>query len=140
MRVVVGVDGSKGSRVALEWALEEARLRHATVTAVTAWSPVLTGYIKAPPAPFIDPAMLDEAAAKVLKDALEDVDTRGLTVETKVVAGGAAEAITSESTNADLVVVGTRGHGGFTGLLLGSVSQQVAHHANCPVVIVPSGV
>lgn len=137
MRIVVGVDGSKGSRTALEWALDEARLHQAKVTVVTAWSPVMTGYVAAP-APFVDPTLLEEAAHQLLAHALEDVDTAGVPVETKVVSDAAAHALLEESEEADLVVVGSRGRGGFAGLLLGSVSQQVAHHAHCPVVIVPS--
>ncbi|HVV36160.1 MAG TPA: universal stress protein [Acidimicrobiales bacterium] len=139
MRVVVGVDGSKGSRTALEWALNEARLHHADLTAITAWSPTVgvTGYIPSP-APFLDPQLLEDAAHEVVDHALEDVDCSGVDVHTKVVAGGAAHALIAESQDADLVVVGSRGRGGFAGLLLGSVSQQVAEHARCPVVIVPT--
>jgi nucleotide-binding universal stress UspA family protein len=138
MRIVVGIDGSKGARTALEWALDEARHRDATVTVVTTWSPTMAaGYIAAP-APFVAPELIEQAAHEILAGALKDVDTSGLTVETSVVCGGAAETLVTESENADLVVVGSRGYGGFAGLLLGSVSQQVAHHAHCPVVIVPS--
>jgi nucleotide-binding universal stress UspA family protein len=136
VQIVVGVDGSKGSRTALEWALDEARLRKSKVTVITAWSPVMTGYI-AVPAPFVDPNLFEEAAHQTVQHALEDVDTTGLSVETKVVSGSAGQALTAASETADLVVVGSRGYGGFTGLLLGSTSQQVAHHAHCPVVIVP---
>jgi nucleotide-binding universal stress UspA family protein len=137
VQIVVGVDGSKGSRTALEWALDEARLHQAKVTAVTAWSPVVAGALAAP-APFVDPSMLEQAAHELLTHALEAVDTTGLRVDTKVVADSAAHALISASEDADLVVVGSRGRGGFAGLLLGSVSQQVAGHARCPVVIVPS--
>jgi len=136
VRIVVGIDGSKGSRTALEWALDEARLHQAKITALTAWSPVVTGYVPAP-APFVDPTLLEEAAQELLDHALEDVNTQGVTVDRKVVSGAAAHALLEESETADMVVVGSRGRGGFTGLLLGSVSQQVAHHATCPVVIVP---
>jgi nucleotide-binding universal stress UspA family protein len=72
-------------------------------------------------------------------DVLSAVDTTGLAqgIESHVVAGAPARALLDMATDADLVVVGSRGLGGFAGLLLGSVSQQVAHHASCPVVIVP---
>src|SRR5579859_7947266 len=107
MRIVVGVDGSKGSRTALEWALHEARLHDAKITALTAWSPVVAGYVAAP-APFVDPTLLEEAAQQLLAGALEEVHTEGVSVETRVVSGSAARALIAESESADLVVVGSR--------------------------------
>ena len=139
--IVVGVDGSAGSAEALRFALTEARLRKATVKAVTAWT--LT-YVAAPVgmmAPIDDAlipelrdnakAVLDHAVAAAIGDATD------VTVETAVMEGSPAEVLVDAAQGADLLVVGTRGHGGFTGLLLGSVSQQTAHHAPCPIVIVP---
>ena len=140
--IVVGVDGSEDGRKALRWALEEARLRKATLRVVHAWFPL------PPPAPIgltppTAPAaqeigMLREAAEQLLAHELSEVagDDPGIPVEPKAVEDVAAQALISEAEDADLVVVGSRGHGGFAGLLLGSVSQQLAHHAPCPVVIV----
>jgi nucleotide-binding universal stress UspA family protein len=88
--------------------------------------------------PPVDPAFFQEAATKVVEMALADAvvgpDPR---VEAAVVEGSAAAAVLEAADKADLVVVGSRGLGGFRGLLLGSVSQQVAQHAPCPVVVVP---
>lgn len=138
-RIVVGVDGSSGSHRALAWAVEEARIRGAAVEAVHVWTtPYVAGF------PYttlvLDPAQLEQHAHELLAAAIAGVDTAGLAVPVQpvVAAGGPAEAILAHAKGADLVVVGTRGRGGFTGLLLGSVSQQVVHHATCPVVIVQS--
>ena len=139
--IVVGVDGSAGSAEALKFAIAEARLRKATLKAVTAWT--LT-YVAAPigmMAP-IDEALipeLQENAKAVLDKALADAlgPEPDIEVEQAVLEGTPAQVLVDAAQGADLLVVGTRGHGGFTGLLLGSVSQQAAHHAPCPIVIVP---
>lgn len=137
-RIVVGVDGSEHARKALHWAIEEAKLRDATLVVVHAWHPP---YIGATPLSgfALDTRLIEEEADRVLRQAVTDATTAGLNAapEPRLVHGGAAHAILAEAENADLVVVGARGLGGFTGLLLGSVSQQVAHHTPCPVVIVP---
>jgi nucleotide-binding universal stress UspA family protein len=79
-------------------------------------------------------------AAKLLADELErfraDVSNGGVPLETRLLEGSPADGLVAESRDADLVVVGTRGRGGFSSLLLGSVSAEVAHHARCPVVLV----
>jgi nucleotide-binding universal stress UspA family protein len=137
-RIVVGVDTSEGARRALRWAIEEARLRAAQVTVVHAWllpTLVSTPFGTVP----IDVHGFEEAAAAEL-DAFLDAelaDVADVTVERQSVAGGPASALIEAAADASLVVVGTRGRGGFAGLLLGSVSQQVIHHAPCPVVVVP---
>ena len=138
-RIVVGVDGSEHSMRALRWALEEASFRKARLEAVTVWhytSTGDTGYGGFPP---VDPGQLEEGARRVLEDALEQVgaDASPCPVEPIVVEGGAAPALLATAKGADLLVVGTRGRGGFRGLLLGSVSSQCVHHAPCPVVVVP---
>ena len=139
--IVVGVDHSDGAKAALRFALEEAKLRQATLRVVHAW---LYGYIGATglegafPAVGGDIKELRDAAASVLEETLRESipETDTVEIERRVVEGRAAAVLVDESRGADLLVVGSRGHGGFAGLLLGSVSQQCAHHAACPVVIV----
>ena len=133
--VVVGVDGSKSSAGALAWAANEARMRQATLKVVQAWHiPALAygAYIPAPPADDFQ-----KSAEKELDDQLASVlgQDAGVPVVRLVKEGPAAEVIVEASAGAELVVVGSRGLGGFSGLLLGSVSAQVAHHAHCPVTI-----
>ncbi|MDP1805193.1 MAG: universal stress protein [Acidimicrobiales bacterium] len=140
-RIVVGIDGSQGARRALEWAVAEATLRDAHVVVVHAWlEPAAVAVGSVITAGGVEPEVFEDAAWRTVTELLAAVDTTGLPqgVETQVVAGAPARALIDASEGADLVVVGSRGHGGFTGLLLGSVSQQVAHHATCPVVIIPS--
>jgi nucleotide-binding universal stress UspA family protein len=141
--VVVGVDGSRESRAALRFALEEARLRGARLRVVHAWLvPIaLTG--GAPP--HILPQVLEELKvdgerllAEAIAEALEGAEPP-VEIEQRVVEGPAAAVLLRAAEDADLLVVGSRGRGGFTGLLLGSVSQQCAHHAPCPIVIVRAG-
>jgi nucleotide-binding universal stress UspA family protein len=140
-RIVVGIDGSQGARRALEWAVAEAKLRDAHLVVVHAWlEPAAVAVGSVITAGGAEPEVFEDAAWRTVTELLAEVDTTGLPqgIETHVVAGAPARALLDASTDADLVVVGSRGHGGFTGLLLGSVSQQVAHHATCPVVIIPS--
>lgn len=138
--IVVGVDESEGAKEALRFALEEARLRTAKLRAVHAWH---VGYVGAGAegfygAPGAERDELRGAAEAVLEATVREAipDTGGAEVEQRVVEGSAGAVLVEESRDADLLVVGSRGRGGFTELLLGSVSQQVAHHADCPVVIV----
>jgi nucleotide-binding universal stress UspA family protein len=141
-RIVVGIDGSEGAHRALEWAVDEARLRGASLLVVHAWHvpPLVTGA-----GPFDASVTLDadtierveKTAGEIVDRELAEVDTRGIELQRSVEARSPADALIAAASDADLLVVGTRGHGGFTGLLLGSVGQQVAHHAPCPVVIVP---
>ena len=137
--IVVGVDHSEGAKAALRFALEEARLRQAKLRVVHAWQ---FGYIGAPgfegslPAVGGDVAEFHEAAEAALDETLRGVVADGVAIERRVDQGAAAPVLIEESRDADLLVVGSRGHGGFAQLLLGSVSQQCAQHAFCPVVIV----
>jgi len=135
-RIVVGVDGSEAAHQALQWAVDEARRRNAVVEAIHAWhQPFVSGYA------YLGEMDLGEyltAARKTLDTAIASVDADGVTVESKVVAGGASQVLVEEAKGASLLVVGSRGRGGFSGLLLGSVSQQAAHHAPCPIVIIPA--
>ena len=115
--LVVGVDSSEPARAALGWAVEEARLRSVRLTVVHAG---------------------DRAVPATLDAALAAVDTTGVVVERRVVADRPAPALLGAATDADLLVVGWRGRGGFRGALLGSVSTHVTDHAPCPVVVVRS--
>ena len=134
-RIVVGVDGSEAGRDALRWAMDEARRCNATVEAVHAWHQpgvMSYGYLGQ-----LDMEPFEEDAQRVLDAAFEGVDTSGVAVERRLVPGGAAAVLVEEAKGADLLVVGSRGRGGFSGLMLGSVSQQAPHHAPCPIVIIP---
>jgi nucleotide-binding universal stress UspA family protein len=140
--IVVGVDGSKCSHSALRFALEEARIRQAKLRIVVAWHVPLAAYGAGwvPPPPNL--AEDSEAAAKdVLAEALQAVKESAGSVEIEPVVreGQPAQILIEEAAKAELLVVGSRGRGGFRDLLLGSVSQQCAHHAHCPVVIVRTG-
>jgi nucleotide-binding universal stress UspA family protein len=139
--IVVGIDHSAGAKAALRFALEEARLRQATLRVVHAWQ---YGYIGATGLEGLLPAAGGEledfrqAAAAALDETLREVvgDQDDVAIERRVDQGAPAAVLVEESLGAELLVVGSRGHGGFAQLLLGSVSQQCAQHASCPVVIV----
>jgi nucleotide-binding universal stress UspA family protein len=152
--IVVGVDGSDGSVVALRWALDEARLRGSSVRVVHAY--------RSPQFPLTEPQLgvaggmgvpvmadegaeelrrtvetqargvIDESVRRAGGDAVDEVE-----IERVALDGPAAQTLIEAGRGAELLVVGSRGHGGFVGLLLGSVSQQCAQHPPCPVVILP---
>lgn len=135
-RIVVGVDGSGCSLVALRWAIEQARQHGSEIIAVNAWMPVpvVTPFGGVPPRVDLQPA---ENARAVLDQALQEVGNETeIAIESFVTEGNAAKVLIDLSKKVNLVVVGTRGHGGFAGLLLGSVSQHVAAHSSCTVVVV----
>jgi nucleotide-binding universal stress UspA family protein len=139
-RIVVGVDGSDGSVAALAWAVRLAEETGATLEAVQAWElsyAWIDGYT-----PHLE-RWADEAKAaaagsleRVVKSAVGG-RPRYVPITQTVLEGPAAAALIERSKDADLLVVGSRGHGGFTGLLLGSVGQQCTHHAHVPIVVVP---
>jgi len=136
-QIVVGVDGSEASMRALEWAADEARRRHAHLRVVHAWLEVFVdGYFVAPAV--YEREAVEAAARETLDKAVASVPdgSPAIDVEPVLVHGQPAAVLLDEAEHADLVVVGSRGHGGFAGLLLGSVSQRVVHHAPCPVVVV----
>jgi len=142
--IVVGVDGSAGAQEALRWAVAEGRLRQWPMRVVHAWTLGYLGggldrhaYWTGSFGP-VDPSELRRAAEGLLERALGELGDElvGLEIEQEVVQGAAAEVLISATAPADLLVVGSRGHGGFVGLLLGSVSQQCVSHARCPVVVV----
>ena len=141
--IVIGIDNSEGAKAALRFALEEARLRQATLRAVHAWQ---FAYLGAPgiegtlPHPGNEFEELRSSAEAALNATLREVapEAEDLKIERYVIQGAPAAVLVEQSHDADLLVVGSRGLGGFAQLLLGSVSQQCAHHAKCPVVIVRS--
>ena len=139
--IVVGVDESEGARRAFDWAIAEARAHGARLVLVHAYQP-LSGYY---PSSAVEGQHLRagieeetrQAGEAFVKGLLAEVPGDDVEIEPVVTRGRASEALLERAHDADIVVVGSRGHGGFTGLLLGSVSQQVVHHAPCPVVVVP---
>jgi nucleotide-binding universal stress UspA family protein len=138
--IVVGVDGSKGSQQALEWAMAEARLHSATLRAVHVVQPdLLPAYVIGRAGGYAGPTREQqrEAGDRLLDEALRSA-AEGVAVERHVVLEESpAKALIDAAQDADLLVVGSRGLGGFQGLVLGSVGLQCVTHAPCPVVVVP---
>jgi nucleotide-binding universal stress UspA family protein len=140
--IVVGIDGSHAASHALEWAMAEAATRKTSLTVITVNS-VPASYWTGKPVPF---AGDDERVAEIRKAAeakVEEIgtslgDSRPESVTVTALSGFPAQTLIDASQNSDLVVVGSRGGGGFASLMLGSVSHQVVHHAQCPVVVVPA--
>ncbi|MDX6569747.1 MAG: hypothetical protein QOH15_2325 [Gaiellales bacterium] len=143
--IVVGVDGSDSSRAALTWALAEAALRGCSLRAVHAWMIPAMGTGEAPwalipPGSYVDVSAdeIEKATHEALDREIAEVDgPAGVPVERVVDEGPAADVILDASSDAELIVVGTRGRGAIATLVLGSTSQHVIHHAKCPVVVVP---
>jgi nucleotide-binding universal stress UspA family protein len=142
--IVVGIDGSEDSKDALRWAARQAELTATPVTAVMAWQlPVTFGTVWQMPATYgrsHDLSQVDFSAdaKKTLDAALEEVLGAGahVAVTPQLVNGHAAPVLIEASRHAALLVVGRSGHGGFAGMLIGSVSQHCVSHAACPVVVV----
>ena len=137
--IVVGVDGSGSSKEALRWAIRQAKLTGAAVQAVTAWRfPVGYGMATMDDDSVID---FETSAKQILTEALAEVS--GLDPEVPVrplvIEGHAGEVLLNAARGAELLVVGSRGHSGFTSALLGSVSMSCVLHARCPVVVVRDG-
>ena len=135
--IVVGVDGSEHAKHALAWAAAEAKIRGASLHVVVAWS-VPGALYGAVGVGGYDEALHEfhAAAMQTAAAAVESARAAGVDADESVVQAHAADALVEASRDADLLVVGSRGHGGFVGLLLGSVSAQCAQYAACPVVIV----
>ena len=139
-RIVVGVDGSDSSREALRWAYDEAAHHGASITAVSAWHPpalpMTPPYGSVPPEGYV--SQPKQNAMDLLEQFVADLDVRepAVDVRTSVEEGNPAEVLIEWSKEVDLVVLGSRGHGGFKGMLLGSVSQHLVAHSGCPVVVV----
>jgi nucleotide-binding universal stress UspA family protein len=138
-RIVVGVDGSPSSRQALRWAVRQAELTGGAVDAVIAWQypPYMAGFGFSPSA-MLDTADYAESSSKALADAVADTVSPDSPVSIRqlVVEDNAARALLKAAEGADMLVVGSRGHGGFAGALLGSVSQHCVYHARCPVIVI----
>jgi nucleotide-binding universal stress UspA family protein len=135
-KVVVGVDGSPSSAEALKWAARQASLTGAELHVVTTWDfPWALGY-----GPGVEGFDYAADARSVAEDTIRDVlgEEGSANVQIHVDSGHPAAGLLEEAKGADLLVVGSRGHGGFAGMLLGSVSQHVVAHAPCPTVVVRS--
>jgi nucleotide-binding universal stress UspA family protein len=133
-RVVVGVDGSANSLAALNWAARYAETTGALLEAITTWEWPNTYGVALVVPPGYDP---DADARAVLEESLTAVRQthRGLAIRPVVVQSHPAPALVGASRGADLLVVGSRGHGEFTGMLLGSVSEHCVTNAHCPVLV-----
>ncbi len=137
-KIVVGVDGSEGSRRALHWAIDEAKIRGSAIEIVHTWNftPPLDpvgGFVLIPEKDF------QESAQLLVDNLLKSVSemTSSISISTHVERGSASQILLNRAQTADLLVVGRRGHGGFIELIIGSTAAQVSHHAQCPVVIIP---
>ncbi|CAL2067776.1 MULTISPECIES: universal stress protein [Streptomyces] len=137
-RIVVGVDGSEGSKHALNWAVRQAELTGGWVEAVIAWDvPQFHGALGWMPPSSSDEAALEGRAQSEVTSAVEEAVAAHPTVQVSTVAryGTPASVLLEASRDAALLVVGSRGLGGFKGLLLGSVAQHCVQHAHCPVLV-----
>jgi len=138
--IIVGVDGSGHSQRALEWAMNEAAIRHVPLTVLTV-HPSIVGYFGGVVTSAEDLALTEEVKAAVKAEAdkvlteLSGPHPESVTV--KAVHSFPVEELINASKEAELIVLGSRGAGGFTRLMLGSTADQVARHAHCPVTIVP---
>lgn len=137
-RIVVGVDGSDSSIEALRWAIQQATLTGARIDATIAWHyPLLLGGYAWPPFGMLEDTDFAGIAGKLLAQTVAKATGEGdrAQIAEVVKEGDAAQVLIDQADGADLLVVGSRGHGGFAEALLGSVSQHCVHHARCPVVI-----
>ncbi len=133
--IVVGVDGSGPSREALRWAARQAKLTASRLRVVLAWHlPVTYGY----PVPYPDDFDPESDARRALAEAVDATlgASPNVDIDQEVVNGPPALVLLEAARDAQLLVVGSRGHGAFAGMLLGSVSEQCVHHASCPVVVI----
>lgn len=138
--IIAGIDGSSHSQYALEWAMRESAIRREPLTVITVQPIAASGWggVLVFPGDEEIRAEAQQAAQKAADKAAQQLgDTAAPSVTVRAVIGSPAEVLIEASRDADLLVVGSRGAGGFTRLVMGSVSSQVSHHARCPVVIVP---
>jgi nucleotide-binding universal stress UspA family protein len=137
--IVVGIDGSPISQRALDWAAREAALRQAPLTVLAVHQVAvsnLTGRAMTAPEDAPDVEAARQAAQELTVKTTSQLDSQPLSITVRAVSGLPARELVDASQDADLVVVGSRGAGGFAALLLGSVSSQVVAHAACPVVVI----
>jgi nucleotide-binding universal stress UspA family protein len=137
--VVVGVDGSPASTAALAWAIRHARGLGATIHAVIVWHyPDAAGQAPVGVAPKSVTTGVEQSRDEILEQAITDAvgTDPGVPIEREIAYGHPAQVLIDESKDADLLVVGSRGHGGFTGMRLGSISMHCVTHALCPVTVV----
>ena len=138
--ITVGIDGSSHSARALEWALNEAAMRHARLTVLIVHSVAVSGWSGNPillPGDADDQEKAYQAAEEMTLKAVAQLgEARPASVAVRAVTGFPAEELIRASGDADLLVVGSHGAGGFAKLIMGSVSSQVVHHAHCPVAVV----
>jgi nucleotide-binding universal stress UspA family protein len=135
-RIVVGVDGSETSKQALRWAVHQAELTGDTLEAITTWHIPSAAY--GAPVPLPTGYDFQQMSQQTLDDAVHEVlgDDPAVKASTMVTEGQAAHTLLEAAKGADLLVVGSRGHGSLTGMLLGSVSEHCVAHSPCPVVVV----
>jgi nucleotide-binding universal stress UspA family protein len=140
--IIVGIDGSAHSTRALEWAINEAAARHAPVTVLTVHLVPANGWTGNPMTLPEDTTDVEEARQAAEETVVKVISQLGEaqppSVTVRALSGFPAQELIEASRTADLLVVGSRGAGGFARLMVGSVSSQVVHHAHCPVVVVPS--
>ena len=140
--IIVGIDGSVHSRRALQWALDEAAIRHVPLTVLTV-NQAVAG-ISGNPVGYPGDKERTEKARDVAQEETDSLlasmaaESRPPSVTVRAVSGLPSEALLDAAAGADMIVVGSRGAGGFKRLLMGSVSTQVSHHAQCPVVVIPA--
>lgn len=141
-KIVVGIEGSGGAKAALKWAIQEAKFRHATIVVATAfspsWVPVSPDFTYIPVDNFNVEDEVGRMQEQIAQEVLEEVGADKASIKYVRKKGSPADTLIAiaEAEDADMLVVGSRGRGGVRGLLLGSVSHQIAHHGSCPVVIV----
>ena len=139
--IIVGVDGSEHSQQVLEWAMKEAALKQAPLTVLAVHQVAGSYWTRSPiifPADLSDQEKSRQAAEEAVSQAADRLGIPPASVTVQAVSGLPAQLLIDASKDADLVVIGRRGGGGFAGLMMGSVSSQVSHHAACPVVVIPS--
>jgi nucleotide-binding universal stress UspA family protein len=125
--IVLGFDGSKGAERALDWAVQEAKMRGDKLCIIRAWTVGEFG---------TDAELGAYTEDELQKEMSARLDGSGVDYECMAIRGPAAKVLVEHSADADMLVVGSRGLGGFTGLLLGSVSHQVSTHSGAPVVVI----
>ncbi len=139
--IVVGFDGSAHSEHSIDWAIKEAALRHAPLTVLAVHPVAVSAWTLSPityPADEADVAKARAAAQASVDKVASQIGGERPAVTVRAISGVPAEELIKAGEGADLLVVGSRGSGGFGQLRLGSVSSQVTHHALCPVVVVPA--